>query len=362
MKYLRRHKSAGRYFWRFNPPQDAVDAGIVSRKTFTDGRTARAYVSPKLKLIEDWKRGKLSGTVVANSTVDQLASNYFSSKQYLSKSINTQINYKHSIRSVCDTNITPKKTLGDRKIKSITAYDCSILYSKWLDKGTAYANRMVRTFGVLFNYAISLDIIDINPMVKIQKVPHKPEETTLWTQDQVVKFVDQCMTDFEYRSIGLIVLMAYEWGQRPTDIIHLKWSSIDLGKQEVVITQSKRGARVHLPIPDNLNQMLIEQQKDFGFQEYVVPNIRPADGAYRPYDRSTFSTKVKQVLTLAGLPDNLQAGTLRKTAINEMVENDVNPLEIMSVTGHQNISSLNPYIKRRLETAKTALEKRRNAK
>jgi integrase len=52
-------------------------------------------------------------------------------------------------------------------------------------------------------------------------------------------------------------------------------------------------------------------------------------------------------------------GDLRKTAITELIRSGVDQLAIMSVTGHRNVQSLNPYNKHNFNTAKSALEMRR---
>ena len=126
----------------------------------------------------------------------------------------------------------------------------------------------------------------------------------------------------------------------------------------VKIRQSKRGARVELPLEEPLTSLLKEQQKDWDFQEYVAPLQRPSDGAYRPFSHATSGPLFREVKALAGLPDELRVGDLRKTAINQMIRSDVAHLAIMSVTGHKNVASLNPYVKHNLDTAKAAQKKR----
>ena len=54
-------------------------------------------------------------------------------------------------------------------------------------------------------------------------------------------------------------------------------------------------------------------------------------------------------------------GDLRKTAIVELIESGVDQLAIMSVTGHRNVQSLNPYNKHNFATAKSALEMRKSS-
>ena len=155
-------------------------------------------------------------------------------------------------------------------------------------------------------------------------------------------------------------MMCYELGQRPIDIRNLKWTDID--GAVVTITQSKRGATVELPVPDNLMPMLEQQREDWDFQDYVVPHHRPQDSAYRPLTVSQMTALLREVKAIAGLPDELQVGDLRKTAIVEMIEGGVDHLAIQSVSGHKNVASLNPYNKFSLNTAKAALERRQRLK
>ena len=112
-------------------------------------------------------------------------------------------------------------------------------------------------------------------MAKVQKEHHEPR-SVVWTKSQVELFLDTAFEHFKYRNIGLLVLMCYEWGQRPADIRNLTWDCISFEDKKVIITQSKRGATVNLPIAPNILEMLTEQFKDWGWQEYVIPFQRPS--------------------------------------------------------------------------------------
>jgi integrase len=195
-------------------------------------------------------------------------------------------------------------------------------------------------------------------MAKVQKEHHEPR-SVVWTKSQVELFLDTAFKYFKHRNIGLLVLMCYEWGQRPADIRNLTWDCISFEDKKVIITQSKRGATVNLPIAQNILDMLTQQHTDWSWQEYVIPFQRPSDGCYRPYTCSQVGEHVNIVKALCDLPDDLRAGDLRKTAINEMIESGVDQLAIMSVTGHKNVQSLNPYNKHNYNTAKQALDKRK---
>jgi len=288
-----------------------------------------------------------------NKAVD----NYLHTRQFCSLSSSSQKNYESCLTAFCRMSVMGR-TLGNIQVGKLNVAMCSEIYDTWeLETSTANANHNARVFSVLMNYLVAMEIILSNPMSRVKK-RHSDPRSVIWTHDQVLSFLDTAFTKFEWRNIGLIVLMCYEWGQRPIDIRNLTWDSVDLDEGVVKIKQTKRGAEVELPIPPNLIAMLTDQKGDWDFQEYVVPHHRPQDNAYRPLTVFQMSGLLAEVKAIAGLPDELRVGDLRKTAIVQMIESEVDHLAIQSVTGHKNVSSLNPYNKFSLKTAKSALERR----
>ena len=248
---------------------------------------------------------------------------YLNTKQFNSLSHSSQKNYKSAMSSFCRTYVTGRK-LGNMQVDKINTIICTELYDTWEDEtSTSNANHKSRVFSVLMNFLVNLDHIPKNPMV--------------------ITFLDAAFQKFDWRNIGLIVLMCYEWGQRPVDIRNLLWTNVFLDEKKVVITQTKRGAIVELPIPSNLLSMLTQQQEDWG---------------YRPLTVSQMTYLLSEVKEATDLPQELQVGHLRKTAIVQMIESGVDHLAIQSVSGHKNVESLNPYNKFSLKTAKTALDRR----
>jgi integrase len=282
---------------------------------------------------------------------------YFKTRHFASLSYSSQKGYEACLISFGRMSVMGRK-LNSTDIQKINVLLCTELYDTWeLVTSTSNANHNARVFSVLMNYLVSLDLIPANPMARVKKRTSTPR-SVIWTHEQVIKFLDSAFTKFEWRNIGLIVLMCYEWGQRPIDIRNLKWDDVDLDSRVVKITQSKRGAVVELPMPDNIYDMLSVQKKDWDFQPYVVPYHRASDGAYRPLTVYNMTSLLSEVKSTAGLPDELRVGDLRKTAIVQMIESGVDHLAIQSVSGHKNVSSLNPYNKFSLKTAKLALDKR----
>jgi integrase len=363
MKYTKKIKlKSGKEVIRFDPPRDVKLAGVVKSQSFHDGRAARYEIPRLIEKVEAYRRGEiLEGDIGPKSKLKHVVNHYLNSKQFGALSAKSQVSYETELNSILRTEVHGIP-VGEIRLNSLDARVCAKIYEEWVDAvSVATANTKSRILSVVLNYCCSLDLLVSNPMSKVKKLKHQPK-SIIWTQDQVEKFLDTAFSRFEWRNIGLIVMMCYEWAQRPVDIRNLKWSNLDLSSGRVQITQSKRGATVELPVEENLRNMLKAQEKDWGFQEYVVPHHRPSDNAYRPMSGPVMVSLIDDVKQEAGLPDDLQAGHLRKTAINEFLEAGVDTAQIMSVSGHKNISSLNPYVKHRYSTANTAMQQRKKVR
>ena len=360
MKYTIKAKlKDGSTVYRLLPPKDARLSGVVKNKTFKDGRAARYEIPKLVKIVEDFRRGKiLAGNIDINSNLRQILAYYYNTGQFNSLSLHTQKTYTYGFNKICVTKMFGRE-LGDITLKYLTPTHCTELYETWVKQVSVdNANQLSRIFSVLINFCISLGLMDRNPMSMVKKRSHEPR-SVIWTQEQVELFVETAFSQFKYRNIGLLALLCYEWGQRPVDIRLLKWSSVDFDNKMVTIKQTKRGATVQLPLEDKIEQLLLQQNEDWGFQDYVLPYQRPSDGAYSVIEHFQVSALANEVKALCGLPRELQMGDLRKTAITELIRSGVDQLAIMSVTGHRNVQSLNPYNKHNFNTAKSALEMRR---
>lgn len=274
----------------------------------------------------------------------------------------TQKTYESRLAVVCETPVQNYKLLGNLRLSDISLKHVTYAYDRWLNEsGQRAANYNASCLSIVLNHARRHEAILYNPVSLLKRKTDKPRRV-LWSREHVQTFLETAYSKWSYRSIGLIVHMAYEWGQRIGDMRLLKWDDIDFEQERVDITQSKRGAEVHLPIDDGLLNMLIQQKKDFGFQPYVAPHVKPKNGAYPPYDDIEVHQYVNRVKNYAGLPEELQARDLRRTAITEMAEAGVDLAGIMQVSGHQNPNSVKPYLVNTFSGASNALAKRKGIK
>ena len=148
--------------------------------------------------------------------------------------------------------------VGDTSMKRLSVSLMQQCYITWLRRGeyvktgklSIYrANKIAAIMSILINWSKKNGISIENPMPLLEKTPN-PQRTVMWEPEQVNKFLTTAYSEWKWRSIGLIVQMAYEWGQRVGDMRMLTWAAINFDKKRCDLVQSKRGAEVHLPISD----------------------------------------------------------------------------------------------------------------
>ena len=299
---------------------------------------------------------KSTTSLNGKSTITDLMQVYLGSPQFLALRGKTQKNYEYNITQICNTDMG-WETLGCIQTKKLSVSECKMAYQEWLTRGVRTANMMATLLSGVLNFGEELGVVLKNPMRLVSKMKQK-QRKVMWTQDQVKQFLDCAYGEFKWRSVGLIVHMAYEFAQRVGDMRLLEWKNLELVLGTLHLVQSKKRAEVSMPIQEDLRKMLLLQQQDFGFQKYVTPHVYPKNGTYRPYTDVEVSPIVNQIKAVCGLPSELQAMDMRRTAITEMVEAGVDTTQIMAVSGHNSPNSMKPYLRHTYASANNALAKR----
>jgi len=301
------------------------------------------------------------GELKDSNTLQAACKFYMNTPKFANLAGNTQRDYDKNLSAVCATVVQRGKLLGNVRLKDLRFANVTVAYDTWLaDRGVRTANYYATCLSIVLNTAIRHEALMLNPVSLIQRSKSAPRKVR-WTNDQVRAFLNTAYSQWQWRSIGLIVHMAFQWAQRVGDMRTLVWDTLDLDNGRLDLEQSKRRAEVHLPIQGGLVDMLKEQKKDFGFQPYVAPRVSPRAGMYSCYDMDEINSLVKDVVREAGLPlDSITAMDLRRTAITQMVEEGADIANIMQVSGHTNPQSVKPYLVNTFSGASNALSKRKD--
>jgi len=290
-------------------------------------------------------------------SLQSVVDDYYNSYEFNNLRDETKKQYQYHLKIMLDT-VVESKAIRDRQCDKVSSRMAKLAYNQWCDRGIHLANHVLSTSRILFNHGLHMEMTLVNPFLAVKKRPVSVRRT-VWSRQQVQGFLDSAYGDFSTRNVGLIAQMAYEWCQRLGDMRLLTWDALDLSGSRVYIKQSKRKAEVFLPISQQLTEMLIEQESDFGFQPYVAPMTEPIRGVYKPYTVNRLPKVARRIMRDAGLPDELRLSDLRRTGTTEMVEAGVSMGNIMSVTGHANPQSVKPYMKNTFASADLALTTRK---
>ena len=285
--------------------------------------------------------------------VKNLVDKYYLSSDFNMLTDKTKVDYSNCLSVMLNTKLDDK-FIYTTKVNKLTGAMARQSYEVWLNRGIYMANHICATSRKVYSFGMEMGYVESNPFSTFKCKVTKPRNVT-WTKEQIMQLLDFCYADFQYRSLGLIVQMAYEWCQRIGVMRLLEWSNLDLDAKRMQIEQSKRRAQVFLPISDELHEMLVQQQNDYGFQKYVAPRPRAYRGAYKPYSLTKLPLLARKVMDSAGLSKELRLSDLRRTGTVEMVDAGVSMGNIMSVTGHANPQSVKPYMKNTFASANLAL-------
>ena len=184
----------------------------------------------------------------SKDTLEKLLSYYLKSAAFAKLKGKTQKSYEAHLNNVGNTFVGSRRTkLKNFIIEDIKPSHLNNAYEQWLTSGTRTANYRKSSLSAAWNYGMRNDIMDNNPVSRI-KTQADSQRTVKWSKDQVKTFLSTGYSDMRWRSITLIVHMAYDWGQRVGDMRTLTWDKLDLSECRLDITQSKRGA-ANVPDP-----------------------------------------------------------------------------------------------------------------
>jgi integrase len=340
--------------YRYNPPSDAVKAGVVRRKTFTDYEAAKAHACIANAELDAWRKERKDlRNLRTDARVNDLVASYKQNISFASLNVKTRKDYDYYIK--CWSGI---KNLQHTKLEDLTTPTCQRIYEEAAEHSVSLANHSLSVYRLLFNYAIRHGFTQHNPFSKVLKRADKPRKV-VWTRADIKAYLTTAYGEFKWRNVGLIVQMAHEWGQRLGDMRLLKWSSYDINTGVLTLEQSKRRATVTIPTSQTLQTMLKQQHAEYGWQEYIAPSIiADGKGGLRPYSITRLPIVGAEIMEAAGLPDTLRLMDLRRTAISEMLEHGVPITNVMSVSGHASAQSLTPYLKHTLKSASFAQDLR----
>lgn len=299
------HKIKGRWYWI--PSKTARALGFQSTPLGDDLRAATPRAE-QLNAQLDRERTKAFTPSAPTGSVAALIVRYLASVEFEELKPATKTGYRQIMERI-------RTKAGDLTAADIDRPDMLEMYAQLRTKhGDASAAAMMRVWRLLMSHAVNLGWRTSNPAERMRLKAAVPR-TQRWTEEQVLSFV-AAAEKAGYPSLGLAVDIAYDIGQRQTDILALQWGQWN--GESFAIRQSKTGQPVDVPIfrPELARRLNIMRDR---IAESAKPStmVLVCETTNRPWKVNHFKHAFADVRGQAGIPDDLQFRDLRRTAGTE---------------------------------------------
>lgn len=204
----------------------------------------------------------------------------------------------------------------------------------WLDawgaKSAHRANYRLRVLRLLLEHAIDMGLLPTggNPAKGIAELEYDKRQRVPWPVNLVQAFREAA--DGETR---LLFEMLIHLGQRIGDTRQLRWSDYD--GQAFTIRQGKTKAKLYLPVPPILKELLDARPREALF---IFPN-RDATG---PMSYRAAHDRIMKVRRAIGA-EAYDIHALRHTRASELAAAGHDDATIMAITGHKSVAALRIY-------------------
>jgi integrase len=129
------------------------------------------------------------------------------------------------------------------------------------------------------------ETVDLPPVRRIERATFSPQEISALLAAAPSK---------EWR---VTILLGFFAGARLSDAVALRWDSVYLDKGQICYTQGKTGARVVIPIHQDLDAQLLEVANNDNAQGYICPGLAKT----RVQGRGGLSSQFSRLMERAGI-------------------------------------------------------------
>lgn len=256
---------------------------------------------------------------------------------------------------------------GNKPIQDIKPMDAQNQMNIW-HKKLVRASMVMNYAGLVFDYAIRMQLINMNPTKVIKKPVRKEsvredKDMNFYDKDELKKFMAALENNNNFRAFVYFRLLAFT-GMRKGESLALKWSDIDLEKQTLYInkavSRSATGLYIQTPkTPSSIRRISIDDKTVSILQEYKKES--PDGLVFQSEDGGILSPAKprKWYLTaMKNLPDDFKQISIhgfRHTHASLLFEAGASIKDVQSRLGHSDIQTTMDVYTHVSKTAKEQL-------
>lgn len=272
----------------------------------------------------------------------------------------------------------------DVPMREITGIQIS-QYLHWLrndyrkQDGKPLSDKSIRhhynILGLIFNFAEKQDMIEKNPMKKVDAPKVSRKAVDALTEQEAARFftaLGGCTLDFR-----CVLQVLITTGLRRGECLGLQWQDIDFQgatlhvqrsvtytpESGIMVAEPKTAKSIRtIPVMEStlalLKRLQMEQQQHY--PNTVLSSafvFSAADSPFEPRDPSAVTRHMKRFIRAAGLPD-VSPHDLRHTCASLLLSSGADIKSVQEILGHADArTTLNFYVKSDLSQMRTATEK-----
>ena len=372
--YIRIIKQKNKAVYIFRPTNELKTAfPNLKRMTFSNQKEADDvgchWKAEFQKYNLNKRKSKNRAINIKKRSVNALVHEWKNSKQYGSTTESTKRNYSQIVDDAL--KVIPRGhniELGKMEVKEVDFRYLDQLYQTIEEKltrsGNSGKNKAKVTFKRLkavWNYGLRIDLADKNVFQHFPiKGGHKRQ--VVWNEKQIKEMIVFC-DQSGHPSMGTMILMTFQWCQRPGDVRKLKWSNfrLDIPNPDVKFTQEKTGKVMQLFVTEEINERLELHRYSFPHPPVDEDDfINKLENTGKSYTKDMLTTVFGKLRTASGLfpkvadfgklnDDGSQAMTnirfsdLRRTGITDTIEHGATTSQAMALSGHDTEQSFRVY-------------------
>lgn len=235
--------------------------------------------------------------------------------------------------------------MGDIYIDTINSWDIEKYKSKRKQDGMkpSTINRELNMLRSMFNRAVEWGQVEKNPIYGVKKLkPLNAEEYE--REPQYISQQDfQIILGDSSPNLQTFLVVAKNTGMRVSELINLKWSDIDFGKEVIFVSDSKNFSQRSVPmnkfVIDTLKSLVYGHERVFYYQS-----------------RNSVGSTWRKVRNRLNLP-KYRLHDLRHTFITDLITSGVDIMTLMEITGHKDIRMIKRYSHPTNDHKKQAVQK-----
>lgn len=309
------------------------NSGKYEKKYISTGSRNKSEAAEKFK---KFLPPKFEGNIFLSELRDRIIPTF---ETELAKS--TIDKYKHAFTHVINH-------AGDKIINQYTPSDFELIKSRLIQNlNPTTSNIYLRCIKSIFNKAIDLDIIEVNPARKLKQFKTEKKENNYFTDSEIKQILEY--TNNHYKALHDVILFTLFTGCRISEVCELKVKDIRINENLFYIYERKTGKRKNIPIHNCLaeivNEIVKRNEDEFAFLNFE--NL--------PFKRTPLTMKFTKILKSLNITGR-SFHSLRHTFLTKLSSLKINAYTMMNLAGHSSIETTQIYVGKDIETLRNAVE------